>query len=171
MVSAIDPTKPTDGVPARKEDLRANLLAAKREIEALQAGKIGRGDPIDMGHQQLRRAQLRDFSEAVGTPAVSAGALTLNLEAGNVFEVILTENVVSLTLTNPPAAGVAGSCCLILQQDGTGGRTLVWPDSIRWPSGVRPRISGAENAVDVFAFVTWNGGATWYGFIGGQDFR
>ncbi|MEM8949313.1 MAG: glycosyl hydrolase family 28-related protein [Pseudomonadota bacterium] len=36
MVSAIDPTKPLDGVPAVKTDLRANLQAAKTEIEALQ---------------------------------------------------------------------------------------------------------------------------------------
>jgi Pectate lyase superfamily protein len=36
MVSAIDPSKPVDGVPAIKSDLRANLLAAKTEIEALQ---------------------------------------------------------------------------------------------------------------------------------------
>lgn len=36
MASAIDPTKPADGVPAVKSDLRANLKAAKEEIEALQ---------------------------------------------------------------------------------------------------------------------------------------
>jgi Pectate lyase superfamily protein len=30
------PSKPTDGVPAVKADLRANLLAAKNEIEPLQ---------------------------------------------------------------------------------------------------------------------------------------
>ncbi|MGI9501171.1 MAG: glycosyl hydrolase family 28-related protein [Geminicoccaceae bacterium] len=36
MVSAIDPTKPLDGVPAVKSELRDNLQAAKTEIEALQ---------------------------------------------------------------------------------------------------------------------------------------
>ena len=36
MVSVIDPTKPLDGVPAVKSDLRNNLQAAKDEIEALQ---------------------------------------------------------------------------------------------------------------------------------------
>ena len=45
MVSAIDPTKPLDGVPAVKSDLRGNLQAAKTEIEALQnksvLGQIG----------------------------------------------------------------------------------------------------------------------------------
>ena len=45
MASAIDPTKPIDGVPASKADLRSNLQAAKDEIEALQSGKT------DVGHQ------------------------------------------------------------------------------------------------------------------------
>ncbi|MEZ5932678.1 MAG: glycosyl hydrolase family 28-related protein [Alphaproteobacteria bacterium] len=40
MVSAIDPTKPLDGVPAVKSDLRDNLQAAKAEIEALQNKSI-----------------------------------------------------------------------------------------------------------------------------------
>src|SRR5918996_5980711 len=38
MASAIDPTKPEDGIPASKGDMRANWAAAKSEIEALQAG-------------------------------------------------------------------------------------------------------------------------------------
>jgi Pectate lyase superfamily protein len=41
MTSAIDATKPVDAIPAVKTDLRANLAAAKSEIEALQAKSIG----------------------------------------------------------------------------------------------------------------------------------
>jgi hypothetical protein len=57
MVSAIDPSKPVDGVPAVKADLRANLLAAKNEIEALQTvaaasvkqfGAVGDGSTDDL---------------------------------------------------------------------------------------------------------------------------
>jgi len=202
MASAIDPSKPTDGVPSVKLDLRNNLQTAKTEIEELQAGKadlghqhlvgdltdagalaakdaIGAGDvaagaldglPIDMQDQQLTRPELKDFSETSTTPAVSAGALTLDLETGNVFEVTLSENVTTLTFANPPAAGRAGSCTLILRQDATGGRTLVWPASVRWPAGDPPAISAGANAADVFAFVTRDGGATWYGFLAGKDF-
>lgn len=52
MVSAIDPTKPVHGVPALKADLRANLQAAKNEIEALQAGQAAAAvfvSPLDYG--------------------------------------------------------------------------------------------------------------------------
>lgn len=171
MVSAIDPSKPADGVPANKAELRANLLAAKHEIEMLQTTKIGRGEPIDMQHQQLIRPQLKGAYGTSMTPSMSAGALTLDLEAANTFEVALTENVVSLVLANPPPAGLAGVCFLILKQDDVGGRTMAWPRSIRWPDGVPPRISAAENAVDIFAFVTRDGGTTWYGFVDGNDHR
>lgn len=40
MTSAIDASKPADGVPASKADLRNNLLVAKNEITALQAASL-----------------------------------------------------------------------------------------------------------------------------------
>jgi hypothetical protein len=43
MTSAIDPTKPADGLPASKGELRANLQAAKTEIEALQTEVVAIG--------------------------------------------------------------------------------------------------------------------------------
>ena len=41
MVSAIDATKPADGIPASKTDLRNNLATAKSEIESLQGDLAG----------------------------------------------------------------------------------------------------------------------------------
>jgi hypothetical protein len=218
MTSQIDPTKPVDGVPASKADLRGNLQAAKDEIEALQAGKadLGHGHPlseitnagalagldqvatadiadgavteakiaanavgaaqlqdgipIDMQDQQLTRPQLKDFSETSSTPAISVGTLTLDLETGNVFDVVLTEDVTALLLTNPPATASAGSATLIVRQDAMGGRTLAWPGSVLWSGGPPPLVTAAAHAIDVYSFVTTDGGETWYGFPGGQDF-
>ncbi len=45
MVSAIDSTRPVDGLSPVKAELRANLEAARTEIEALQEGKADK--PID----------------------------------------------------------------------------------------------------------------------------
>jgi hypothetical protein len=87
-----------------------------------------------------------------------------------VFDVTLTANVTSLTLANPPTAGRAGSATLIVRQDATGGRTLAWPSSVSWAGGTPPVVTPAANAVDIYAFITRNGGATWFGFPGGQDF-
>ena len=239
MASAIDPTKPVDGVPSVKVDLRNNLQATKTEIESLQAGKadlghqhligdltdagvlaakdiVGTGDiaagavtanqlanaavitaklndgavtqtklatgavgaaqlqdgiPINMLDQLLTRPQLKAFSEARLAPASAAGTLTLDLGTANVFEVTLSENITALVFTNAPPAGSAGELTLILKQDAVGGRTLAWPGSVRWPGGVPPAITSVANAVDIHSFVTTNGGATWFGFPGGQDFN
>jgi hypothetical protein len=218
VTSAIDPTKPTDGVPASKADLRSNLQAAKDEIETLQAGKadVGHqhalvdisdagalaglnqvdtaqiadaavtaakiavdavgtdqlqdGIPINMQDQLLTRPELKDFSETSTTPAVDAGTLSLDLETGNVFDVLLTADVTSLNLLNAPASGRAGAATLIVRQDATGGRTVAWPGSVKWPGGAPPAASSAANAMDVYAFITRDGGVTWFGFLGGKDF-
>jgi hypothetical protein len=118
----------------------------------------------------LDSPELRDYAETSPTPTISSGTLTLDLESGNVFEVVLTQNVTSLILLHPPAAGRAGSCSLILRQDATGGRTFIWPQSTKWAGGATPAITSAANTVDIYALVTRDGGTTWYGFAGGKDF-
>jgi hypothetical protein len=118
----------------------------------------------------LSGAELIDYAETSPTAAISAGVLTLNLDTGSVFDVVLSANLTSLILANPPATGRAGSATLILRQDATGGRTVAWPSSVLWSGGTAPVVTPAANAIDVYAFVTRNGGATWLGFPGGQDF-
>jgi hypothetical protein len=118
----------------------------------------------------LTGAELRDYCETSPAPAINSGTLTLDLETGSVFEVILTQNVTSLVLANPPAAGCAGSCSIILRQDATGGRTLSWPSSIKWAGGAPPPITTAAGAVDFYGLITRDGGENWFGFPAGQNF-
>jgi hypothetical protein len=146
------------------------ITGAKIANGAVGAGKLQPGIAIDMQDAVLDSPELRDYAETSPTPTISSGTLTLDLESGNVFEVLLTQNVTSLVLLHPPAAGRAGSCSLILRQDVTGGRTLAWPSVIKWPGGAPPTITSAANAVDIYALVTRDGGTTWYGFAGGRDF-
>src|SRR5687767_8259040 len=65
VTSAIDPTKPVDGAPAIKADLRSNLQAAKDEIEALQSGKT------DLGHQHVL-ADVTDSGALAGKDIVQS---------------------------------------------------------------------------------------------------
>lgn len=118
---------------------------------------------------QLIRAYMRDTAEVVDTEAISGAAYTLDHNLANVHDVTLTA-ACTITFSNPPASGRAGTLTLILRQDATGSRTVVWPASVDWPDGTEPTLSTAANAVDVFTFLTVDGGTTWLGFIGGQAF-
>lgn len=118
----------------------------------------------------LQRPEIKDYAETVATPSSSAGTLTLDMTTANVFEVTLTENVTTLTISNPPASGKAGSLTLILKQDATGSRTFAWPASVKSAGGTDPTISSAANAVDIYTLLTTDAGTTWYVFTGGQAF-
>ena len=118
----------------------------------------------------LQRPEIKDYAETRTTPSSSSGTLTIDLTNGNVFEVTLTENVTTLTLSNPPASGKAGSLTLILKQDATGGRTFAWPAAVKSAGGTDPVISSAANAVDIYSLLTTDAGTTWYVFTGGKAF-
>lgn len=118
----------------------------------------------------LQRPEIKDYAETRTTPSVSAGTLTLDIVNGNVFEVSLTGNVTTLTLSNPSATGKACSFTLILKQDATGGRTFAWPAAVKGPGGVKPTISSAANAIDIYSLMTTDAGTTWYVFTGGKAF-
>ena len=118
---------------------------------------------------ELIRAKLRDYSETVSSPTISAGTLTLNLETSNIFTVALNAAITTLTISNPPASGSGGSFTLIFTADGTA-RAVTWPASIKWAGGTAPTITSTSGKVDSFAFFTSDGGTTWQGYVGGQNF-
>jgi hypothetical protein len=79
---------------------------------------------------------------------VTASSTAINWNYGNVQSVTLTSNQ-TLTFSNGQAGG---EYKLILTQDSTGGRTVTWPASVKWPNGTAPTLSGA-NATDVVSFL------------------
>lgn len=88
----------------------------------------------------------------------------INYAAARNFLLTLTGNC-TFTFTNPPST--SGGFTLILKQDATGGRTVTWPASVKWPYGAAPTLTGTANSVDAFVFMTPDGGTTWYGFQAG----
>ena len=96
----------------------------------------------------------------------SAGAATINLRDGNVFTHTLTENV-TYTFSNPAASGRASAFILKVTQDNSG-RTITWPSSVDWAAATAPTLTATSAGVDVFGFMTVDGGTTYYGFTLGQ---
>ncbi len=51
----------------------------------------------------------------------------------------------------PVVANAEYSFTLILQQDSTGGRTVIWPTGVYWSNGVTPTLAATRGNFDVFA--------------------
>jgi hypothetical protein len=75
----------------------------------------------------------------------TGGVLTLDMTESNVFTSTLTENVATLTLSNPAQGQTVN---ILLTQDATGSRTMAWPASFKWPGGTASVLSTNSNAVD-----------------------
>lgn len=83
------------------------------------------------------------------TDTVSAGAATIDWDAGNEHYLSLTANT-TLTFSNPNGGG---RYVLLLQQDATGSRTVTWPATVLWSGGTAPTLTTTANKTDLFTFM------------------
>ena len=125
---------------------------------------------LDFNESQVIDAVLKAYAEVVTSPAIAAGVLDLDLATSNLFEVTLTENVTSVIFSSLSALTVGETVTLVLAQDATGGRTFVFPASIKWAGGVAPTLSSGANEIDVLTFITTDNGTTWLGMLAGAAF-
>ena len=101
-------------------------------------------------------------STALGTGAT----VTINLQDGDNFTHTLTENV-TYTFSNPAASGKVSAFSLKVTQDSTT-RTIQWPATVDWGNATAPTPTGTSGGVDIYIFITYDGGSTYYGFAAGQ---
>lgn len=113
----------------------------------------------------VERPVLKDIGYTHNTVAISSGAVIFDCSTGNSFDVSLTENITSITLSNPPATGTKGIIEITFVQDGTGSRTVAgWPASVEWTSGSAPTITTtATTGTDDITLRTHDGGTSWRG--------
>lgn len=113
---------------------------------------------------KIPNAHLTDYSIESTSPSSAAGVLTLDVENGNAFEVTLTENVTSITLSNPSVTGDYCEIIIKFKQDSTGSWTVAWPAAVLWPGGTDPVITTTlTTGTDIVSLKTWDAGTTWYG--------
>lgn len=108
------------------------------------------------------------ITETKTAPTISAGALTLDLSAGSIFDVALNAAITTLTLSNPPATGTPIGFTLIFTADGTA-RAVTWPASVKWAGGTAPTLTSTITKKDFFSFYTQDGGTTYQAFVAGQN--
>ena len=123
--------------------------------------------------------RLKTYSEAVQVVSSSANVVTLNLSQAQTFNLTVTETINSFTIANIPAD--ASSFTLKITQNSTGGyavgidtfKTSGGADiPVYWPGGgVLPIVTTTANRTDIYSFKTFDGGSTFYGIVGGQNFN
>lgn len=97
----------------------------------------------------------------------SSNAATLDAQAATHFTHALSEDV-TYTFSNPASSGYVTTFTLAVTQDSTA-RSITWPASVKWASGSAPTVSTGSGQIDIFVFISYDGGASYYGFVSGQD--
>ena len=87
---------------------------------------------------------------------------TLDLSTGNTFS-FTPSGATTVSFTNAPASGTATGFSVEIVGDGS---ALTWPSSIKWNLGTAPVATASK---ELYAFVTTDGGTTYYGKLAAGD--
>lgn len=87
-------------------------------------------------------------------PLTDGATISVDLSAGNVFEVTLGGNRTIDFVNAIPGEHFT----MIIKQDATGSRTLTWDSANDWAGGTAPTLSTGANAVDVLTFMVDSSG-------------
>lgn len=111
---------------------------------------------------------LKDYVERRNTIGSTTATTTINLANGQFVTATLAVNT-TFVFTIGGKAGTSGtnatSFTLVLTNDATAGRTIVWPGAVKWANGVPPTRTTAANRTDVYTFFTFDNGTTWWGAL------
>ena len=103
-----------------------------------------------------------------------SGSVTMDCGTANNFRIKITNNS-NITFSSVPvdsdntASDIYSMQVLVV--NGTGGASLTWNGTIRWPGGVTPQRTTANNGQDIWVFITYDGGSNWYGNLALPDMK
>jgi hypothetical protein len=113
--------------------------------------------------QNITATTFRETFNDLGT----GGSVTIDLSTANNFRRQFNSTP-TITFTNPPASNAFGFTLVTVN---AGSYTPVWPVNIDWVNGPNAPVLTGSGGVDVLVFYTFNGGTTYYGFVGGKNFN
>lgn len=122
---------------------------------------------IIMADNFVTRPILKDYGLEVYAHGSVSGAVSINVENGNVQTLTVTDTT-TLSITNMTASGDSCSVTVIITQDGSGGHTVNLPTAV-WEGGSAPTLSAGAGEVDWITFVSLDGGSTLAGFVSGLN--
>lgn len=148
-----------------------NLPSGLSAAGATFAGTVNHQD------NTLSRVEFLDYFERfvdLGDFASKGSPISIDLSTGQVFRTKYTLAGTGLSVTNVPDNGNANAVgfSLLFVGDGTA-RTMTWNignTAASWAGGTAPTYTSTLNKIDVYSFLSRDGGSTWLGFVGGQNF-
>ena len=161
MTGAITTNSTFDGVDIATRDAILTSTTTTADAALPKAGGTLSGT-IVAADQIISAPVMKDYAETKAAMAAHDVDLTL----GNVQTYTLSGNQ-TLTFSNPPASGSAGSFTLIVTNGASA--TLTWPTSVDWAGGTAPTLTAS--GIDILTFTTIDGGTIWYGFLAGADMK
>ena len=132
---------------------------------------------VNLQDNVLSRVEFLDYFERyvdLGDFTTTSTQIPIDLTTAQVFRTKLTVTCTGLNVTNTPDNGNANAVgfSLFFVGDGTA-RTMTWNignTAASWAGGTAPTYTSTANKIDVFSFLSRDGGSTWLGFVGGQNF-
>ena len=159
-----------------------NVGASGTVFLTTDAGKVGINSStidnqarVDIGG----RTKINDLFSKVVTVTSSAGIATLDLSKGRNFKITTTENITEFVLSNRLDSDDHTSFTLKIVQGSTArgvgvntfkqttGGTAI---PVSWSGGVLPTVVNVGLKTDIYSFQTFDGGASLYGVVVGQNF-
>lgn len=124
------------------------------------------------GKVVIDNARFGSFVETEGGATQVSSTLMLNMANGHVFTHTLTEALTDLVIVNVPTGGTVSLTLILTNSNAPDSFNLgtIFTETIIWAGGITPTLTATADAVDIFTFVTTNGGSSWIGLTGGQDF-
>ena len=123
-------------------------------------------------------ARFETYHDMPKTVSSSSGVVRINLSKAQNFELTTTEDITQFTVFGA-ASNSATTFTLKIVQDssthyGVGIDTFKNLSdtslSVYWPGGTIPTVTTTAGKTDIYSFMTFDGGTTFYGVIGGQNF-
>jgi len=111
----------------------------------------------------------KNYAEKHNYVEVTANTATINLSEASAFTINLSSNVNTLSVTSIPSDTHIVGFSLFVKMTGDV-YSIEWPESFRWQDGTEPILSIGENDVDIFTFLTYDGGTNWFAVTAGQGF-
>ena len=122
-------------------------------------------------------ARIQSSFEFPQTVSSVSQVVTLSIDEAQTFELTTTQNIAQFVLQNIVPNSTVSFTLKITQ--GATPRTVDIDDfrtnggaviPVYWPGGVIPTVTNSANVTDIYSFITFDGGSSLYGVVGGQNF-